>query len=62
MFRLSKKKAFIHSLITCMALVLIANYFIRESLYNLGLDLIKDLQSNHTEISRIFFQLITLIS
>jgi membrane-associated phospholipid phosphatase len=62
MFRLTKHRTLTHVILATTALILAANYYIRDALYALGLDLIRQMQADHSDMGRLFFQLVTMAS
>lgn len=57
-----KKQALIHGLLTSAVFILILNYFLKDSLYSLGLDIIIQMQEGHSQLRRYFFEAMTIAS
>jgi membrane-associated phospholipid phosphatase len=57
-----QQKTITQALLITTAIILIANYLYRDSLYAMGVDLVVSLQDDHSSMGQGFFQLVTMIS
>lgn len=56
------KQALVHALLTIAVFILVINYFLRDSLYSLGLDIIIQMQTGHSQLGIYFFEFMTIAS